>query len=892
MEERKFSTGSIEAPDPYDKYLDEIGFYRKHIARDASCIFRVISEQMYDSQIYHPYVRELCVKYMAANRSTYEKMIKTDLTFQEYLAKLSKPRTYGSLYELHALGYRFKRNVVLFEAYTLGTWFVYEQDFQDTFLVFFTPMKHFDSVYYKSYIESIAFCQSLTYEILYSHVFKLPDVIYAVERMLHDPIEGTYVSQIEVSPYDECQETLTLSDGRHFILDHPDETECILANYSFCNFHNKQFDKMMELVSLENKTERDFPATLPRRNVSCVRQLLDENIKPFSYKVAKALDAHIYRNIEFDTWKEARKNSRFEEWTQCDSLQVGIKCLVDDIEKNQKESYYGHIQEILPHNSCVVFVETLGEYRIVPFSSIKKLPNVSWLLPTSNQKNNRSEGKKKRGSKSSGKCSNKNCQITDQSLKSLQYFTKPIHIPQQYCEFVAQPQYSSSRYSKNDENNGGNSQTNNKIVPSNKKSNQGGGEKTMKADVGKNTAPKGRSATENKPAKPEMCNIEYEPPIHYGSSGNMGYIDSSGANSFPYVERLDVESATMTHAYHVHNHNHNHNLQLNSMIKNKELLRSIYPANLNARPSLYADGSDLQGVDLSTLRFFYNMGHEYLRYMHYRFPSSAVTALLHNLTQDNRPHRYSGGYHDNFHDMGELTSDFNRAISIRDPHTNLNKPNENQNTFRRYNANAVNAPKKGAKHYRGDFNKGKRQYIDNPESCSKHQQQGYNLMPSDYSEAMSMPETNARAPETETLMPAPPTQMYSYHENSGTAESAGMYGVYSYGMYPPDNYASYSVPSGMLIQEPWSVDGDLGHTYPYHNQGNVSYFYPTPMPSFQMGQAQHGTWYPPPPVMPIQSTLPLPIQTTGSTVAPTTPTYATYVPSEAETPKPFTPNES
>lgn len=70
----------------------------------------------------------------------------------------------------------------------------------------------------------IDFFTALTYEILYSHVFKLPDVIYAVERMLHDPEEGTHISHIEVSPYDECQESLTLSDGRHFILDHSGNT--------------------------------------------------------------------------------------------------------------------------------------------------------------------------------------------------------------------------------------------------------------------------------------------------------------------------------------------------------------------------------------------------------------------------------------------------------------------------------------------------------------------------------------------------------------------------------------------------------------------------------------------------------------------------------------------
>lgn len=46
------------------------------------------------------------------------------------------------------------------------------------------------------------------------------------------------------------------------------------------------------------------------------------DIKPFSYKVAKALDTHIYRNIEFDVWNDLRKNARFKQWSQGDTLQV------------------------------------------------------------------------------------------------------------------------------------------------------------------------------------------------------------------------------------------------------------------------------------------------------------------------------------------------------------------------------------------------------------------------------------------------------------------------------------------------------------------------------------------------------------------------------------------
>lgn len=32
--------------DPMDHWLDSKGFYRKHIARDGSCLFRAVAEQV------------------------------------------------------------------------------------------------------------------------------------------------------------------------------------------------------------------------------------------------------------------------------------------------------------------------------------------------------------------------------------------------------------------------------------------------------------------------------------------------------------------------------------------------------------------------------------------------------------------------------------------------------------------------------------------------------------------------------------------------------------------------------------------------------------------------------------------------------------------------------
>ncbi|XP_037028309.1 protein ovarian tumor locus-like isoform X2 [Bradysia coprophila] len=923
MKDRYFTTGSIEAPDPFDKHLDQIGFYRKHTARDATSLFRVISEQMYGAQIHHLDIRDFCVRYMAMYPSIYEKVVVgTTLTFEEYLAKLAKPRTFGTLTELTALAYRFKRNVFLLEGGTMGDWFVYEKEFEDTFLVFYAPPKHFDTVFQKSYIESVAFSQSLTYEILYSHVFKLPDVVYAVERMLHDPPEGTHISQIEVSPFDESQESLTLSDGRHFILDHADETECILKNYLFCHFHNKRFEKMVELEEFllpqpagDSWTFSDhiYASSLPRRNVSCVRQLLDENIKPFSYKVAKALDTHIYRNIEFDVWGDARRSARFKQWSQGDSLQVGVKCIIDNIDPNHKSSYC-HIQEMRPQkNSCVVYVETLGDYRLVPISAIQTIPSVTWMVPTNPQHRYRTDKKRKRNS-NNGR-SNELCKLSykcskiedDEAYLDIRYFTKPMHIPDQYHEYITQPQYASNRWSKNDENAGGNNQPN-KNAPA-KKSNQnpGGGEKSMKPDNNKTSTAKRPNPTADPKTTgktgAELANVEFEPRVHYGNPTNMPYVErSNAAVVFSHMDNVEMDVGSMAQGYG----GHGHFVPLQSMIKNKELLRSVYPPNLNAQPSVFPDGSDLRGVDYGTLRFFYNLGHEYMRYMHYRFPRKAVSAMFQGIINDAFParqNRYSGGYYDNFQDMGELANDFSRSISFagrdQQQQQHTNKPNEGQNQYRRmFNPNAVNAHKKtNNRNYRTDFNKGKRQFGDSDASKTNQQKapDNYNQATTDYPDAVPTADPNVRTseydPSLPTMMPAP----QPIYTDGG---DPGMYGVpLVYGMYPQvnDNFASYPVPvpGGMMYAEPLNVDSDLTQTYPYYNP-HGGFYYQSQMPPLQIGQHQ-GSWYPPS-IVPIHSTMPMPIQASGSTVSaapmPSTPTYGNYIVSEPELPStPYTPNE-
>ena len=56
------------------------------------------------------------------------------------------------------------------------------------------------------------------------------------------------------------------------------------------------------------------------------------------------------------------------------TLQVGVKCLCK-LQPEQSVPYHCHIQEMRPEGGpCLVFIEELGEKRIVNFEQLEPLP--------------------------------------------------------------------------------------------------------------------------------------------------------------------------------------------------------------------------------------------------------------------------------------------------------------------------------------------------------------------------------------------------------------------------------------------------------------------------------------------------------------------------------------
>ncbi|XP_037296368.1 putative bifunctional UDP-N-acetylglucosamine transferase and deubiquitinase ALG13 [Manduca sexta] len=361
-----------------DRWLDELGYFRKHTARDASCLFRAVSENVYNTQRYFHKVRLECVQFMASRRHLFEGSL--ICPFENYLKEMSNPSESGGLVEISAMSHLYRRDFVIFEA-NKGPQTKICNGYGDTIYLFYSSdTKHFDVVYTKEFINASSFCQSVVYEILYDGVYQLKDLPYAVDKMLHDKVPSNHIDYF-MSDNVERRKKQKERAKIYIETSNDDKDKNNNAVALKCKHHTNDLERASllkeslsifvfnrSLIQLEN-------VCLNCLNVNSAKDLLDNGITPFPYKVAKALDPDIYRNIEFDVWSELRREMRYgARYSDGTTLQVGVKCLCK-LQQDQSVPYHCHIQEMGPDGGpCLVFIEELGEKRVVNYDQLEPLP--------------------------------------------------------------------------------------------------------------------------------------------------------------------------------------------------------------------------------------------------------------------------------------------------------------------------------------------------------------------------------------------------------------------------------------------------------------------------------------------------------------------------------------
>uniref|UniRef100_A0A673ZCQ7 ubiquitinyl hydrolase 1 n=1 Tax=Salmo trutta TaxID=8032 RepID=A0A673ZCQ7_SALTR len=312
-----------------DEYLASIGLYRKMMARDASCLFRAVSEQMYYSQNYHQKIRKDCVTFMRENRCNFEPFVEG--SFEKYLERLEDPKETTGQVEI--------KDIVKY--------------YMEKILLCCSNNGHYDVVYPRNYPIHAALCQALLYELLYTQVLGVS------EAEVQGALEGfhgggrRYRNSLSVCSEDAGYDTPE------------DRGQTLRDDWEF-NGHNRTEDKARP--GAEEAKTPDAPAKLS-----------------LPYKVLKALDSEMYRNVQFDVWHDSRREMQKTDYMVFAGRQyfLGDKC---QVRLDPKGKYYNaFIQEVGTHPSAVtVFIEELGEKHLVSLTNFKPVnPVPAWNITPS-----------------------------------------------------------------------------------------------------------------------------------------------------------------------------------------------------------------------------------------------------------------------------------------------------------------------------------------------------------------------------------------------------------------------------------------------------------------------------------------------------------------------------
>ncbi|XP_074891444.1 OTU domain-containing protein 4 isoform X3 [Buteo buteo] len=318
-----------------DCYLRSQGLYRKRVAKDGSCLFRAVAEQVLHSQSRHIDVRMACVDYLRKHREKFEAFIEGP--FEEYLKCLENPQEWVGQVEISALSLMYKKDFIIYREPNASPSHVTENGFSDKVLLCFSNGNHYDIVYPIEYSEKAALCQSLLYELLYEKVFDTD-----VKKIIAE------LSAVGVTEESNGSSEVSASDSED------DNYRSKATTVSDMN-GLKSLSGNKHLKSNGNPTLLVLPK-----------------------KVLKSLNPSVYRNVEYDVWLQSKWDQQKQDFSIAAGMQysVGDKCKVR-LDHNGK-FYNAHIQEVCSENGpVVVFVEELGAKHAVSLKSLKPLPQAS-----------------------------------------------------------------------------------------------------------------------------------------------------------------------------------------------------------------------------------------------------------------------------------------------------------------------------------------------------------------------------------------------------------------------------------------------------------------------------------------------------------------------------------
>lgn len=295
------TNGSNFTETAMDEFLARLNLYRKPIAKDGSCLFRAVSEQVYNCQAKHLQVRKDCIDFMRRNRDKFEAFLEGP--FDHHLFRLQNPKEWAGQVEISALSLMYKKDFVVYQDINAEPTKVTDNNFKDKILLCYSNGNHYDAVYNIQFQKDAALCQSMVYEILYQRVFSELDRKENLRGSKHN--QSTDMNSMMALYQNGLGEDDSFKEDSE---DNSGWTEVVRgrSNKAKSARHNRGYEQE------EMKDEAAKPS-------------LDQK---HGWQAKRSLDTELYRNVELEVWEDSKNGQEQQDRSYAASIQYqpGDKC--------------------------------------------------------------------------------------------------------------------------------------------------------------------------------------------------------------------------------------------------------------------------------------------------------------------------------------------------------------------------------------------------------------------------------------------------------------------------------------------------------------------------------------------------------------------------------------
>ncbi|XP_028397719.1 OTU domain-containing protein 4-like isoform X3 [Dendronephthya gigantea] len=325
-----------------DAFLGKLGLYRKPIAKDGSCLFRAVAEQIFNCQAEHSRVRKECIEYMKKNKDRFEAFVEGP--FDHHLFNLRSQKEWAGQVEIQALSLLYKCDFLVYKDINSGPIKATENDHDKKIILCYSNGNHYDSIYPFSHKNNLGLCQSIVFELLYGKVFPI--------LMTKDPEKKA------TSPTDKHDKQDDFGENT------------LVNGYGTGSENGEENDEGWTTVKSRKQGSK---STKNQKNVDHFysdQAPLSPASSKLSWEVMRSIDPDGYRNIELEVWEETRKEQQHKDQAVAATFQFkkGDRCQVKH--PHDEKLYLAIIDDVLDEK-CKIWIPELKERKLMPFSRLK-----------------------------------------------------------------------------------------------------------------------------------------------------------------------------------------------------------------------------------------------------------------------------------------------------------------------------------------------------------------------------------------------------------------------------------------------------------------------------------------------------------------------------------------